>query len=331
MPIARTVYVLDGRSSVVAEVDRAEAIRFYTRDGVKLAGTLTLPPGASSTDRSPAILLCQGLSGRKDLVLPHIAGRFAEAGLASLAFDYRGYGESEGIRGWVDPPGRVEDALYACAYLCQRPEIDPTRVAVYGLSLGGPIAICVAERETRIRAVVAVSSPGNGERLLRSLRTEAQWTEFQERLLTERRERAVSGRSTLVDVREIFPFSPRLLAKYSALASGSGTSTMAPSPAVGPAPSVYLASAEAILDFRPEDAVRRLESRPLLLIAGENDDVATHDHVRALFDPAPGPRELVMMPDCDHVDLDTGEGLTEQASMAARWLVSQLGSGVTKA
>jgi fermentation-respiration switch protein FrsA (DUF1100 family) len=106
---------------------------------------------------------------------------------------------------------------------------------------------------------------------------------------------------------------------------------MAPSPAAGPAPSVYLASAEAILDFRPEDAVRRLESRPLLLIAGENDDVATHDHVRALFDPAPGPRELVMMPDCDHLDLDTGEGLTEQASMAARWLVSQLGSGVTKA
>src|SRR5262249_59287734 len=68
---------------------------------------------------------------------------------------------------------RVEDALHAFAYLAQRPEADPRRLGVKGLSLGGPIAVALAAAEPRARAVVSVSGPGNVELLLRSLRTGA--------------------------------------------------------------------------------------------------------------------------------------------------------------
>ena len=65
--------------------------------GARLAGVLRLPdeqpePGSPA----PAVLLCQGLSGVKHLVLPEVARALAARGFASLRFDYAGYGDSEG-------------------------------------------------------------------------------------------------------------------------------------------------------------------------------------------------------------------------------------------
>ena len=297
---------------------------FYTLDGSRLAGTLSLPQNASQEHRVPAVLLCQGLSGIKNLVLPKVALKLANAGFASLAFDYRGYGESEGERGWVLPLSRVDDALYACAYLCQCPEVDTTRVGVYGLSFGGPVALCVAAKEPHVRTVVAVSAPGNGETLMRSLRTSSQWIAFKERILADRRERATTGKSALVDIQEIFPFSARFLAKYASLKPSGGTSAMAEPTASTQKPLFYLSSAEAVIDFRPEEAARRLGSRPLLLISGEKDDVATVEQVLDIYQNVSGPKKLVIVPGHDHVDLDTGQGLEYQTDLTVHWFNNHL-------
>src|SRR5262245_1178288 len=101
------------------------AVHFFTADQARLAGVLPVPDGASAAHQVPAVLLCQGLSGVKHLVLPAVAARFRTAGLAALAFDYRGYGDSAGEPGCVLPAARVEDALHAFAYLAQRPEVEP--------------------------------------------------------------------------------------------------------------------------------------------------------------------------------------------------------------
>ena len=244
------------------ECDRKMSTRpvhFYSLDGSRLAGTLTLPENSSKEHPVPAVLLCQGLSGVKSLVLPEVALRLAKAGFASLAFDYRGYGESEGEKGWILPPSRVDDAFHAFAYLSQCPEVDPARLGVYGLSFGGPVALCVAAKEPRVRAVVAVSAPGNGELLMRSLRTSSEWTTFKERLVADREKRATTGKSALVDIQEIFPFSPRFLSKYASLKPSGGTSAMAEPTAPNQKQLFHLSSAEAIIDFRPEEAARRLD------------------------------------------------------------------------
>lgn len=303
-------------------------VRFYARDGAKIAGVLTLPPDAAGgRGRPPGVLLCQGLSGRKELIAPFIARQFAEVGLASLRFDYRGFGESEGPRGWIDPFARVDDALHAFAYLSEVEEVDPHRLAVYGLSLGGPVAIALAAQEPRVRAVVAVSAPSDGERLLRGLRTEAEWVEFLERVRRDRGRRAMGQESTKVDVAELFPFSQSFLTKYSRLSGGEGTSSISEPPPGQLTTRVALGCADLILAFHAEDAAGRLGVRPLLLVAGEQDDVATPDQVRVLFDRASGPRELVMMPQRDHVDLDTGDGLVAQVKIARDWLARQLRPG----
>lgn len=310
-------------------VPNCRLVTFFARDGLRLAGILTLPTQASSSARVPAVLLCQGLSGLKNLVLPAVAQILATAGFASLAFDYRGYGESQGELGWVRPSDRLEDAQYAFAYLAQCAEVDAARLGVYGLSYGGPIAICLAAREPRIRAVVSVSGPGRGDLFMRSLRTTSQWYDFLARLDADRAQRAVTGKSAQVGVTELIPFSPQFLAQYSALKPTDESSAMAKTtPAT--APKFWLASADDMLNFHPEEAARHLAPRPLLLINGEKDDVATLEQVREIYDNAPDPKQLVIVPNHHHVDLDAGPGLNYQVGLARDWFAANLKSSPLK-
>jgi alpha-beta hydrolase superfamily lysophospholipase len=71
-------------------------INFFS-EGSKIAAHLYLPSSISTP--LPAIILCHGFAGVKELLLPAFAHYFSENGYAALCFDYRGFGESEGERG----------------------------------------------------------------------------------------------------------------------------------------------------------------------------------------------------------------------------------------
>ena len=79
------------------------------------------------------------------------------AGFNLFVFDYRGYGKSAGR---PDRIGVYEDSCAALAYLRSRRDIDPTRLLVFGQSLGGAQAIAVVGDGERqgVRAVVVESS-----------------------------------------------------------------------------------------------------------------------------------------------------------------------------
>jgi uncharacterized protein len=295
-------------------------VSFFNRDGVKLAGVLNLPQGAHAAP-GPAVLLCQGLSGVKHLVLPEVAAGLAAKGFASLRFDYAGYGGSEGERGWIDPPARVDDALYGFAWLRSQQAVDYARVGVYGHSYGGPVGIILASREPKVRAVVSVSGPGEGAWMLSSIRTSWDWTAFKQRIEQERVTVATTGESTLVDITEILPFSPAFFAANEKLKLGAGDSAKDTGMTM-----FRLASADAMLDFYPGDAARRLGNCPLLLVHGENDSAAVIEAVAPIYANAPGPKKMIVMPGADHGDLDAGPGLAQAIRLAAGWFAEHLGA-----
>jgi pimeloyl-ACP methyl ester carboxylesterase len=294
-------------------------VTFFNRDGVKLAGVLNLPASATAASPGPSVLLCQGLSGVKHLVLPDVAAGFAARGLASLRFDYAGYGESEGDRGWIDPPARVDDALYAFAWLRSQEAVDGARVGVYGHSYGGPVAISLASREPKVRVVVSVSGVGDGSWMLSSIRTSWDWVAFKHRIEEERAKVAATGQSTLVDITEIFPFSAAFFAaneKLNVLAGKTAAevgSTM-----------FRLASVDAMLGFHSEDSARRLGGRPLLLVHGEEDDAAVIESVAPIYANAPGPKKWIIVPGAGHGDLDAGPDLASAIGFAADWFGEHL-------
>ena len=294
-----------------------KALTFFSRNHLKLTGELYLPPGGGA--RGPAILLCQGLSGTKELVLPVLAAHFAAQGFVAMTFDYAGCGASEGEPGLIDLVGRGEDALAAFACLRAIPEVDEDRMGVYGLSLGGGIASWVALKERSVKAAVVVSGFGSGLRLLRSLRTAEAWLTFKARLRANRERVHLDGTGEIVDITEIFPFSEAFVGKYRALASGQDSSTVPRRPA-----GFRLSSAELMTQFDLVPRMHQISPCPILFVHGADDDVVPLEDLREVYDHAVEPKRLEVLDGYDHLGLDCGPGLERQRDLATAWFVQHL-------
>jgi dienelactone hydrolase len=125
----------------------------FLSGGMNCAGWLLIP---DKSGPFPCVILANGFSGTMDWILPDFGERFAAAGLAVLAFDYRHLGESDGDpRQIVDVRKQREDLRNAIRFAISDPAVDPSRVALWGTSLGGSHVIVLAAEDRRVAAVVA--------------------------------------------------------------------------------------------------------------------------------------------------------------------------------
>ena len=117
------------------------------------AGWLYLPTGVASP---PAVILGHGLGGTSEMRLDAFAERFAQAGIAALAFTYRHFGDSGGQpRQLLSIKRQLADWDAAIAWVKARGDLDAARIAVWGSSFGGGHSITVASRHPELRAAVA--------------------------------------------------------------------------------------------------------------------------------------------------------------------------------
>src|SRR5205085_6484759 len=95
-------------------------------------------------------------SAVKEMRLDRFADTFAAAGIASVAFDYRGLGASDGEpRQDLDPHAQLRDYRNAISFARRRPEIDPERIGIWGSSYSGGHALMLGALDRRVGAVVA--------------------------------------------------------------------------------------------------------------------------------------------------------------------------------
>lgn len=86
-----------------------------------------------------------------------VAERFQTASIASLVFDHRHFGASDGLpRQEANPTRQSEDYHEAVTFLTNTPEVDASKIAAWGYSLSGGYAIKAAAVDRRIKAVVSV-------------------------------------------------------------------------------------------------------------------------------------------------------------------------------
>jgi predicted phosphoribosyltransferase/pimeloyl-ACP methyl ester carboxylesterase len=141
---------------------REESLRFENAAGLGLVGILLRPDG---TARSPVVVFAHGWGSSKASPRNRaIAEALVGAGIAAFLFDFTGHGDSEGSAEESTLEDQAADLSSALDLLAARPDLGPIGVA--GSSSGGAVAVAVAAREPRVKALVLRAPSDAAERRL---------------------------------------------------------------------------------------------------------------------------------------------------------------------
>ena len=127
-------------------------------DGLKLWGQLYLP-GESRHTTYPAVCICHGIPAEKPEPrkgYPLLAEMLCREGFATLIFNFRGTGASNGN---LDLLGWTRDLRAVINYLFALPEVDKSRISLLGFSAGGAVSIYAASQDSRVACVTSCASP----------------------------------------------------------------------------------------------------------------------------------------------------------------------------
>ena len=119
-------------------------VEFRNRSRKILRGVIHKP----TTKRSvPGVVFFHGFTGDRmesHWMFVKCARALADAGIASLRFDFYGSGESDGTFREVTLPGEISDARAAVNFFRKQKGIDANRIGLCGLSMGGAVAATIS-------------------------------------------------------------------------------------------------------------------------------------------------------------------------------------------
>lgn len=126
-------------------------------DGLKLQGVLTTP----ESDSWPLVILSHGFLSHKDSSkYRQLARVFAQESVATVRFDFRGCGESDGLLAESSISGRWSDLQRVIDRSLELDGFDG-RLGLLGSSLGGYLALLEASRSPQVRCVAVWSTPSH--------------------------------------------------------------------------------------------------------------------------------------------------------------------------
>jgi fermentation-respiration switch protein FrsA (DUF1100 family) len=269
----------------------------FRSDGIELVGELRVPAGGG---RSPAVALTGPFTGVKEQVVGAYAARLTAAGLVTLAFDHRGFGESGGRRQHEDSQGKLADLRAAIGLLASHPQVDPARLGLVGVCLGGGYAMRAAATDPRVRAVAGIAGAYNSP------------ARFAEGMGVDAYRAALGG----------------LLDRYDELLPAVSADGEAAMP--GDEPFAYYGtdraasphwrnevtrgSLHALMTFDALGAADLLATTPLLVVHGVEDAYCSPELARELHERAAGVKQIHWLDTKVHIDLYDTEPFIGQAA-----------------
>ncbi|TGO56822.1 hypothetical protein BOTNAR_0215g00170 [Botryotinia narcissicola] len=129
-----------------------EDVNFKTVDGLTLRGWLYPVAG-----KSPAVIMSPGFNCTKEMLLPDVASQFQLSGINALIYDPRSIGLSDGTpRNEIDPMKQTEDYSDALTYMSGLSSVDSSKIAFWGMSFGGTVAMCATALDKRAKMCIAL-------------------------------------------------------------------------------------------------------------------------------------------------------------------------------
>ena len=298
-----------------------EDVEFAGEGGITLRGWFYKAEGA--TDPAPAIVMTHGMSGVKEMHLDDYAQCFAEAGLNVVVYDHRNFGDSDGSpRQENDPVLQHRDIRNAITYAITRPEVDPSRIGVWGTSFAGGHALVVAAIDKRVKAVVSQVPFISGSRQLsRAVRPDF-LPHVREQFEGDRLNRFAGGEPAMLDAVTPDPTQPAMMPSIDSYEWFTKT-------AADRAPNwkneMTARSLEMATEYEPGSYISRISPTPLLMIVAAEDAVAPYQFALDAYEQAREPKQILITPG-GHFDNYSGPGFDTCAAAARDHFVKHLGA-----
>lgn len=280
------------------------AIKYKNRFGIELDADLYYKKELDLTKQHAAVVIGGPYGGTKEQSPGIYAQELAKRGFVAVAFDPSFYGYSGGtVRNVSSPEIYVEDFSAGVDYLGTRPFVDRNKIAALGICGSGGFALSAAQVDPRIKAVVTASMYDISRYVrdgLGDTQTPADRKALQEMIANQRWEDFETGRPVLesrsaqleaLTIKDPEPVL-REFADFYVQPRGYHHNSLAQH---------TLSSNLAFMNFALLDHLEDISPRPILLLAGEK--AHSRYFSEDVYQQAKDPRELVIIPGADHVDL----------------------------
>lgn len=277
-----------------------EHVSYKNRYGITLAGDLYTSKDMDDEKKYPALVIGAPYGGVKEQGPGVWANELAQRGFIVLTFDpsYNGYSGGE-PRHVSSPEIFSEDFSAGVDFLGVHKNVERTRIGAVGICGSGGFALSAAQMDTRIKAVVTasivdVSSNSDGmtaeeRRTFLDRIGEQRWADFEK---GDPDYAAVYADEPLTEIPEgLDPLFAEFFTYYGMErgnhpnADGNFTTT----------------SQAAFMNYSLLGHLETISPRPVLMIAGEN--AMTRGMTETIYERIGAAKELVIVPDANHVDL----------------------------
>jgi len=245
---------------------KAETVKFES-EGAQIHGVLYIPDKTPA----PAVIICHGFDKRGFHgyeIFERLAKSACEEGFITLLFDFRSCGKSTGEFGYGWDEQRDLEA--AVNFLMTKRETDSDSVYVVGHSLGGAVALYMAQADKRIQGIVLWATPHDHAYNVKKFitRTRGRLGYY---LFT-----LISYVDTVVNVSRLFS-----LHVYGI--------TLRPRDV-----------RQKLMKLRECEVVSKLENVHLLIINGSGDEIVGLEEAKINYEAAKGHKELLIIESANH-------------------------------
>jgi fermentation-respiration switch protein FrsA (DUF1100 family) len=271
----------------------------------------------------PTVMLAGGWCYVKEIVQPVYAEMYAEAGIASVLFDYRNFGESDGDRRQhLNPFDQIDDYKCAIDFAETLDEVDNDRIGVWGISYSGGHSLIVGASDSRVKCIASQIPVIDGYTTMRLIQGTFGFRDFKDLLLEDRRSRRDTGKdgylphTVLEDEVSTWPVPEATEIFRNLKANGAeryeNKST--------------IESAELLMQYYVEPYLERILDTPTLVVVAEGDDYTMWEQEIGAYNKIPtDKKKLVVIPDSTHMSLYEDQTLLSIAATAAtEWFSEHL-------
>ncbi|KAF5026933.1 hypothetical protein F66182_963 [Fusarium sp. NRRL 66182] len=276
-------------------------VEFKTIDGITLEAWLYQVPGPA-----PAVIMTHGFNCVKEMSLEETAEAFHSAGYNVLLYDARSIGGSGGFpRNQIDPLQMAQDISDVVTYTRNIPSVDPQKVLLWGMSLGGTVTGVAAAVDRRVAGIVMVCP------IFSMVRADKRATAFAQ--LMKDRQSQLRGNEPLM----IQPFNSRGENPIGYAGSGGPggkeahflMSVAAERGHPNFRDRITLQSYHKMALFRPKELLEEmLEGVPTMMMIPELDEISPPAEQKAVFDNLKTPKVLYVAKGKGHMPILAGEG-----------------------